>query len=102
MGMMIVGFSLPALANIDKDNSAKIDHMFKKMDMNANGSISMEEHDSFSKKMFEEADTDNNNMISRDEMKAHKMKEKEEMKTSMGKDDRPPASRETKTNTQNN
>lgn len=49
--------------------------MFKKMDANADGKISQEEHAAFFKQRFAEVDANKDGFLTEDEIRTHRMKE---------------------------
>ena len=75
-----IATSTAALAH-DKDGwmDHKVDHMFETMDTNKDGSISAEEHEAGSKKMFVDADSSGDHMLSKDELKSYFKAKKGEM-----------------------
>lgn len=80
LGVVLAVAATPALAN-EKDMEGKAQFYFNKMDTDSNGSVSNQEHATFSKSKFDEADTNNDDMLSLDELKAYKKKEKDEYKS---------------------
>jgi hypothetical protein len=80
LSTVVVMTAMPVLAN-EMTAQEKAQHYMHKIDTNGDSQISLQEHDSYGKMMFEEADANDDSMISMSELTTHKQQEKDKMKS---------------------
>lgn len=79
--LLCASVAAPAYANKPHDQEDKAhmaSRLIDKMDNNADGQISMNEHEAFSAKMFYDVDTNKDRMLSQSEIAAYKLENKED------------------------